>query len=164
MDTKDQQALDNIARYGCHIIHVLAEADLPPFTYSVGIQKTCGAPEIVVVGLAQSLAGTIINEYCTRVRKGGALAYGQFYSGFIEGFDCFLARASAHHYSEYFGWNLWLYQDSAFEVAQLIYPSTQGVWPWEAEASEGFRNWQVVLAETGWQDIAATALAYRLSL
>jgi hypothetical protein len=31
MDLGEQKALADIDRYGCHMIHVAAEADLPPF-------------------------------------------------------------------------------------------------------------------------------------
>lgn len=152
MDLGEEKCLANIEKYGCHIIHVMAEDDLPPFSYSVGIQKSSGAPEVVVFGLKQPVAGWVINEYNRRVREQGSLALSQLHSGFLEGFDCQLQRVHRRHYEEHFGWNLWLYQGPDFEVVQLVYPTTRGVWPWAEDAPEGFRQWQPLLTEKGWPD------------
>ncbi|RUX71406.1 DUF4262 domain-containing protein, partial [Mesorhizobium sp. M7A.F.Ca.CA.004.08.2.1] len=32
-----------------------------------------------------------------------------------------------------------------FRVLQLIYPTVDGIWPWQAEASNWFRAWQPLL-------------------
>jgi hypothetical protein len=47
--------------------------DLPPFSYSVGIQRSTGALEIIVIGLKQPLSHFIVNEYNSRVRGGRTL-------------------------------------------------------------------------------------------
>jgi hypothetical protein len=36
MRERDKKLLSDIDKYGCHVIYVLAEDDLPPFCYSVG--------------------------------------------------------------------------------------------------------------------------------
>ena len=145
MDTNDRKVLENIEQYGCHVVHVLEEDDLPPFAYSVGIEKTTGAPEIVVIGLKQPLAHFIVNEYNRRVRNGEKLEVGMMVSNFIGGFDCQLRAVHPSHYREYFGWNIWLYKGKNFRVLQLIYPTTDGVWSWEAAASEYFLKRQPLL-------------------
>ncbi len=62
-DPGEQRALADIEQYGCHVMHLLAEGDLPPFSYSVGIQRSSGAPELIVIGLNRPLAHFIVNEY-----------------------------------------------------------------------------------------------------
>ncbi|TIR44638.1 MAG: DUF4262 domain-containing protein, partial [Mesorhizobium sp.] len=42
------------------------------------------------------------------------------------------------HYPEYFGWGIWFYDGPVFRIMQLIFPTTSGVWPWDAEAGEWF--------------------------
>ncbi|RVC28185.1 DUF4262 domain-containing protein, partial [Mesorhizobium sp. M7A.F.Ca.CA.004.04.2.1] len=49
------------------------------------------------------------------------------------------------HYREHFGWDLWFYDGLDFRVLQLIYPTVDGIWPWQAEASNWFRAWQPLL-------------------
>lgn len=145
-DPEEAKALADIDAYGCHILHVLEEDGEPPFSYSVGIEFNSGAPELIVMGLKPELAQFIINEYCRRVRSGEVFQPGQRSSGFIEGFECQFGAVHAEHYREHFGWDIWFYDGLDFQVMQLIYPTVDGVWPWEVKASEWFRAWQPLLA------------------
>ncbi len=129
MDSFDQKTLDNIEKFGCAVIHVAAEDDLPLFAYSVGIQKTANAPEVIVIGLKPELAHFVVNEYNRRVRAGERFVPGQWYEGFIGGFPIAIEQVGPEFYEEYFGMNLWLYQGPNFSVYQLVYPSTTGIWP-----------------------------------
>lgn len=145
MDGADRKILEDIERFGCAVMHVAAEDGLPPFSYSVGIARASSAPEVVVIGLKQPTAHFIVNEYSRRVRAGEVFRPGQRYSGFIEGFEVEVESVEEVFYEEYFGYNLWLYRGPKFEVLQLVYPNTSGVWPWQPEASQGFRSWQPIL-------------------
>ncbi len=82
VDPGEQTALADIEQYGCHIVHVLAEGTLPPFSYSVGIQRSSGAPELIAIGLKRPLAHFILNEYNRRVRSGERFGAGQLASGY----------------------------------------------------------------------------------
>jgi hypothetical protein len=153
MEALVQKTIADVEQYGCHVIHVMEEGDLPPFAYSVGIEKTSQAPELVVIGLKQPLAHSIINEYNRRVREGERFQAGQTVSGFLGGFDCQLRSVDSSHYREHFGWNLRFYNGAGFRVLQLVYPTVEGIWPWDADATEWFRRRQplldVPLTETG---------------
>jgi len=145
MDEAEENCLANIEQYGCQVMHILAEGQLPPFSYSVGIERSMGAPELVVIGLRQALAHSIVNEYNRRIRGGEHFWAGDLVSGFIEGFDCEFRAVDVSHYHEYFGWDLWLYGGPDFRVLQLVYPTTAGVWPWDASAKESFQMLQPLL-------------------
>jgi hypothetical protein len=145
MDAGEQKALADIDQYGCHVIHVAAEGELPPFSYSVGIQRSSGRPEVVVIGLKQHIAHFIVNEYNKRVQDGEIFNPGEEYSGLLEAFNVLVERVERSFYKDYFGWDLWLYDGSDFEVVQLVYPTTDGAWPWQESASAWFRTWQPLL-------------------
>ena len=145
MDAGEQRAIADIEQYGCHVIHVMEEGELPPFAYSVGIEKTSKAAELVVIGLKRPLAHSIINGYNRRVRGRERFEAGQVVSGFLEGFNCHLRLVHPSHYGEYFGYDLWFYKGTGFRVLQLVYPTVEGIWPWEAAASEWFRARQPIL-------------------
>ena len=116
--------------FGCHVIHVLAEGDEPPFSYSVGIQRTATAPEVIIVGLKREISHFLVNEYNERVRAGERFAPGRFYAGFLENFEVTFESVDREHYRGHLGWARWLYDGDEFEVLQLVYPTTSGVWPW----------------------------------
>jgi hypothetical protein len=99
-----------------------------------------------VIGLKPELSMTIINEYCRRVRGGERFRVGERASGFLGGgFDCQFGAVHPDHYPDYFGWDIWFYDGPDFRIVQLIFPSTSGVWPWDAEADEWFRKRQPLL-------------------
>ena len=138
LEPGERKALADIEQYGCHVIHVMAEGHLPPFSYSVGIHRSTGVPEVIVIGLAQPLAHFIVNEYNARVRAGERFAAGQRVSGFLEGFDCELRTVHPSRHRDYMGWDIWLYAGAYFDALQLVYPTISGVWPWDPEAESGF--------------------------
>ena len=145
MDESEQKAIDDIDEYGCHVLHVMEEENLARFTYSIGIYRKTGKPELVITGLDNEIAHWAINEYNARILNGKKFEVNKFYSGFLEGFDVTFKEVEEKHYDEHFGWGLWYYKDKNFPVLQLIFPTTSGVWPWEKDASEGFKNAQPIL-------------------
>lgn len=145
MDDFDRKVHEDIKSFGCSVLHIAAEGDLPPFAYSVGITKSALAPEVVVIGLKQPIAHFVVNEYNRRVRAGIPVSAGERHAGFIEGFEVAAEKVDPSFYKEYFGYNIWFYKGPSFEVIQLIYPNTSGVWPWEPEADKWFKAWQPIL-------------------
>jgi hypothetical protein len=145
MEPGKEKALADIEKYGCHVIHVLEDEEGPPFSYSMGVQKTSGVPEVMVIGLKRPIAHFVVSEYNSRVRAGERFAAGSRYDDFLEGFKVQFEVVTSEHFDEYLGQNKWLYRGKNFDVFQIIYPTTDGVWPWEAAASEWFRQRQPVL-------------------
>lgn len=146
----DSRTKQDIAKYGCSVMHVFdAESDLPPFAYSIGIQQETGAPEVVVIGLKQQMAHYVINEYNNRVRVGERFEVGKYYEGFLEGFEIYIGAVPQSVYRDYFGQNIDFYDGRDFQVLQVIYPTTKGVWPWTDDVPESFLHWQPVLAKKG---------------
>jgi len=103
MDDTDRKTPEYIDKFGCSVMHIAAEDDLPPFSYSVGIQRTSGAPEVVLIGLQRELAHSVINQYNDRVRAGEKFLPGQGYAGFLGGFDVIFKKVDTAYYDEYFG-------------------------------------------------------------
>lgn len=144
----EQKTLENIQRFGCAVMHVPEEGDLPPFSFSVGVTKTAGFPELIVIGLQQALAQSLINDYYHRLQAGEVFRAGGYYAGFLEGFDVHLERVLEAHYEDYLGYNLGFYDGPHFEALQLIYPNTKGIWPWQPEADAWFQARQPLLTKT----------------
>ena len=146
----DTRTREDIAKYGCSVMHVFdPEDELPPFAYSIGIQQETGAPEVVVIGLKQPMAHFVVNEYNKRIREGESFEVGQFYSGFLEGFDIYIGAVSKSVYDDYFGQDIDFYGGREFAVVQVVYPTTKGIWPWTEGAPESFKQWQPLLALEG---------------
>ncbi len=147
LESIDAIALANIEKFGCHILHVMADETGPCFTYSTGIEKTLGHPELVVTGLKQDVAHSIINEYNGRIRKGESFEPDETYDGFLGGFDVLFRPVLKEYYEEYFGCGRWLYNGDNFRIYQLIWPSTNGVWPWDPDAPDDYTYFIPLLCE-----------------
>jgi hypothetical protein len=123
--------------------------DLPPFAYSIGIQRETDAPEVVVIGLKRPMAHSVVNTYNSRVRDGERFEVGKYYSGFLEGFDIYIGAVPSSVFDNYFGQNIDFYGGRNFQVLQVIYPTTKGVWPWTDDVPDSFLECQPVLANKG---------------
>ena len=149
LDKNEQKALNDIEEYGCHVLHIMEGEGQPQFTYSIGIGKQQGKPDLIVVGLKRELSHSLINNYKDRLLDGETFEPGKYYSDFLGGFDvCFIAVDKAY-YKEYLGWGLWLNEGDDFEMLQLIWPTTEGTWPWSPDKSEFYQWAQPILNRDG---------------
>jgi len=145
MDEYEQKAIDDIESFGCHILHVMEEGEYPRFTYSIGIEKTINKPDLIITGLKYEIAHWMINEYNRRVSEGEVFEPSKYYDGFLDGFQVSFVEVEKEYYDEYFGWGLWYNNGDNFNMLQMVYPSTSGVWPWDNEAPEDFAWFQPLL-------------------
>lgn len=147
MNDYEKTILANIEAFGCSVTSVSdPEGEQPPFSYSIGIARSAGAPEVIVVGLAPKLGHWMVNEYNRRVGSGERFERGTLYEGFLDGFAVQFGPVGRTHREHYMRSATWLHDGPDFEAVQLIWPSTSGAWPWDAEASDWFRANRPVLA------------------
>lgn len=135
-DDEEREILAHIAEHGCHVWLIDPEPGLPGFAYSVGIQHTCGAPELMVYGLPHDVMQYLVNTYCDRVRAGDRFEPGKDYTDLIEGPPSLrFEKVDNVYYADHFGWNRWFYgDDDAFEVLQLVWPTFDGPYPCDDDA------------------------------
>lgn len=143
----DAKALADIETYGLHVISVSGEGDLPPFSYSIGIERSLGLPELIVIGLRANVAHAAINACYDQLRAGAQIVPGTRVADLLGGgFECVIGEVAPSHYRDYMGWALWLYEGENFRAWQIVYPDTAGIFPWEPQASAWFKGWQPQLA------------------
>ncbi|HZX76344.1 DUF4262 domain-containing protein [Lysobacter sp.] len=144
MDEYERNILRHIQEHGCSVTSVFdPDEKEPPFSYSIGIAKSSGAPEIIIVGLSSKQSHRMVNEYNRRCQAGERFQPGVLYLGFLDDFAVQFGPVTREQRAEY--------MRSAccgpeFEAVQLIWPNASGVWPWDPEASEWFRANQPLLS------------------
>jgi hypothetical protein len=149
MNEIERDILEDIEAYGCSVVSVFdPEGRDPTFAYSVGIARSAGAPEIIIIGLEPEASHWIINEYNRRVREGEYFSPGVWYSGFLKGFVVQFMPVGKRQRAKYMLSACWLYGGPKFDALQLIWPSGSGFWPWEREASDQFRASQPLLSHS----------------
>ncbi len=145
---REEKCLADIEQHDLHVVWVHGNAEWPQFTYSIGLFRRFGLPEVIIVGLGSDLAHWVLNELARRAREGQRFVEGEEAEGLLEGFPVTFRRVPDEHVEAHFGWARWYYEGRPFPTLQLVFPSTAGVWPWDSQASESFRSLQPILETT----------------
>ena len=136
--------VDDINTYGFRVNSVLMDHETkePPFSYSIGIFKTCAAPDLIVFGLSPRLALNLIGEYFDRVKHTGQpLPAHRRHWGLLNGYGVFIQPATRKKYEEHMLSCNWFYGPGNYPASQLIYPHPRGQWPWSEDATSRF-TWE----------------------
>ena len=143
MNESEKEIVSNIEEYGCHVTSVFDPKEIDPdFTYTIGINQKQNKPELLILGLRHKLGAWVANEYNRRIQKGEEFLVGEYYDGFLEGFQVTFQNVAQKYKSEFMLSCDWLYGGTEYPPLQLIYPNVNGVWPWSEEASENFKTLQ----------------------
>ena len=133
----DRRVRRDVRKFGCHVVSVFDPRGRQPyFSYSIGIRESSGAPDIIVIGLRPELGGRLVNEYNRQLRAGKRFRRGRKYRGFLEGFAVLFEPARHERFRHYTFGCARYYGHEEYEVVQLVWPSTAGVWPWNKSASK----------------------------
>lgn len=141
----DNKLQENIDLYGLQVQHVLEDESGPAFSYSVGLFKTYGHAEIIMVGLKQKLAHLLINNMALDIKDGKVYKPQSFEAGILDDFDCYIIDVDKANYDAYVGQAQGYYQGDEFPLIQCIYPTVKGVFPWEEEWPDEIKNLQPIL-------------------
>jgi hypothetical protein len=137
MTKAEQKIIDTIKEYGWTVLMVMDRKDEPTgepnFAYSIGMYETFGLPEILIIGLKPELQHVLINNIGGSYKSGLKLQSGIFQKDIIDNFDCLIVEVEKKYYEDYFGQALAYYGHDNFPVYQIVYPTTKGIFPWEAD-------------------------------
>lgn len=135
-DEFEQKALDDIREFGLHIIGVAEDDEGPGFVYSIGLLENYAHPEVIIIGLRQELAHILLNNMAFDIKGGKTITPGEFHEGVLDNFLCYFGSVSTEYYREYVGWASWFYGGDNFPLLQCVYPTVQGIFPWEKNFPE----------------------------
>jgi Domain of unknown function (DUF4262) len=133
--------VEDIGSYGFRVNSVFADpkAKVPQFSYSIGIQKTCGAPELIIFGMSPTTAHHLVWAYFDLVQQGRPLPPHRRLSGLLDGYSVFLQPACRRQHEQHMLSCNWFYGAGQYRAVQLIYPHPSGPWPWSGNATPRFR-------------------------
>lgn len=150
---EDQDLLEWIVaeaeRRGNAVIQVPSDDNGSGYGFTACVWALHHVPEAVVVGLPEHIAPILLDAYADRAATGESFVPGRIYEDFFDGAPVTFERVARGHYTEYFGSAFLVYPDGDFPALQIIVATPEGKWPWDADAPEGFAEWQPVLTESG---------------
>jgi hypothetical protein len=141
----DKELQRNIELYGLQVQHVLEDDIGPGFSYSVGLFKSYGHAEIIMIGLKQQLAHTLINNMAHDIKGGKVFSPFTFEADILDNFNCYIVEVNKLNYNTYVGQAQNYYEGDNFQLLQCIYPTVKGIYPWEDEWPESIKDLQPIL-------------------
>ncbi|HET6504010.1 MAG TPA: DUF4262 domain-containing protein [Amycolatopsis sp.] len=150
---EDQELLEWIVaeaeRRGNALIQVPHDEKGAGYCFTACVWAMHQVPEAVVIGLPEHMAPVLLDAYVDRAATGEPFAPGTVYDDFFDGAKVTFERVSPAFYPEYFGSAFLVYPDGDFPAVQAVVATPDGKWPWDADAPEGFAEWQPLLTESG---------------
>jgi hypothetical protein len=146
LQSDERKLIDDVEAYGCHIVQVRPDNEIPGWSYTIGLYEVFGQPEVIVVGLKEDTAHALLNEVCNLYRRGTIFHDGDRQSGLLANVDCEF-RAVENRWLEQgvMGYANWFYGDDEYPVLQCVYPDLEGVLPWEDGFDAAWRARQALL-------------------
>jgi hypothetical protein len=148
----EAKAVADIEKYGWHCIlvadelhpeHAAENAALPPhevydaaFAYTVGLWRSFGHPELILVGRWRHAHGYLA-AIVDLIADGRRFDAGDVTGEVLDGFDVRIGAVSDDRRLELLTWADWANHRRPFEALQVILPDTAGRWP-EDPLYDGF--------------------------
>ncbi len=123
-----EKLVTDVEKHGWIVLQVFGE-NLLLFSYTVGLFKKFGHPEIVISGLNADTAHAILNDISHDIAKGIIREPEHAYDDILEGYPCFFKSVPASKYDEYFGRANLYYQEIKYPVLQCILPDSKSRFP-----------------------------------
>jgi len=147
-DDGERRAIDDIRKYGVHILHIFdGEGKDPSFSYTVGLWHTHHHPEIIIIGLKEDLRHTLLNNLNYHIGHGRMFTDGLSAKDVLDGYTCYFQEFTEEHFRDYLGWDRWFYEGNNFKAVQMLWPSVHGIYPWDDQASEELKWTQPILTK-----------------
>lgn len=139
-----EKVLENIKRVGWHCTAVLAGENSPPFTYTVGLFKTHGMPELLIIGLPDTLSYKLLDDMIGLLLK-DELDLSVPSDIIIKNYSVFFVEIDKRHFADYIKSAIWFNDGVDFPAYQMVWPSQDGLFPWDKDATEAYRKAQPLL-------------------
>lgn len=156
MEGLDAKVMENMDKYGIHIVGVHGSSEEPTFAYSVGMFKL-GQPEVIILGMPFQTAMFFINDVFAEVEAGKAFADGEVIPEFAQGRDAkplglafkAVSDAVADEYVRVALNTVKKHGGSWHGLLQMVWPDRQNRFPWDPEYDHHFDKYQPKLWQLG---------------
>ncbi len=141
----DYKVIEDVEKFGWHVVMIEATEYLPSFAYTVGLWKGYQHPEIIAFGLTVKTLHFILNDAGETVKSGGRYETGKVYSDFFTNGEVQFVAVDKRSIRDYFGYAIWFNGGIDFPALELIWTDKNNKFPWENGYEEGFQYQQPLL-------------------
>jgi hypothetical protein len=144
----DRKMIADVREHGVHVVHVFdPEGKDPEFSYTLGLWHTYRHPEVLIFGLKRELRHTLLNNLKFAISNGRSFTDGLSANDALAGYICYFQELSKEYLHKYLGRDCWFYDGDDFSAVQMLWPTVDGVYPWDEGASEYLQQLQPVLTK-----------------
>jgi len=141
----ETKLLHDVETYGCHVIHVREGNGFPGWSYTVGLGDVLGAPELIVIGLKERVAHSLLNECARRLQEGIRLEDRCRERDLLSNIDCEFRHVEKRWLRQTMGYAVWFYGGDEFSVLQCVYPDLGNYFPWDEGFDTSWRSREPLL-------------------
>jgi hypothetical protein len=88
LEPDEAKLVDDIEKHGCHVIQVSPENGFPGWSFTIGLEDVLGVPELIVIGLKDEIAHSLLNECARRLQSGARFGTGRREQGLLSNVEC----------------------------------------------------------------------------
>jgi hypothetical protein len=148
MNDYERSVLENVEKFGWHCTSAFPNegANTPRFSYTVGLHHTYSQPEFIIFGLESKIAYGILSALA------GAAADKRMYpldkpcDALVDNYECAFVEVPRHRFNDFVFSALWFYAEVSFPLYQVVWPDSEGRYPWNKDAEPDPSHPQPVLA------------------
>jgi hypothetical protein len=133
--TADAKVASDVERFGWHCLHVAPSEgeEGAHFTYTIGLSKTLGHPDLAIFGLKRETAHAILSDCVQDIRSGTTFPIDTPVSNVVQG-DWLMQfrRVREECLAEWFGTAKRYYNRHPFQVLIMFWQNKDRQFPWES--------------------------------
>lgn len=147
LDELDHKMLEHILDYGWSDISVFPTKESPglPFNYTVGLTLS-GHPELIIMGMDNQQMHGVLSSACQAIMNGTVFESGSYVATNVvlqQHRVAFVAVTDVRN--DEFPLTMAERMYHEFSALQLVWPDSDGRFPWDEDFAEMYRDRQVLL-------------------
>jgi Domain of unknown function (DUF4262) len=147
-DLGEKKVLADISEYGWHVTNIIEDNGCPPWSFTIGLFETWNHPEFIVIGRSRATSYEMLKTLADDIELNRPPDLTDPDGQLLLGMKCRFIEVLPRYYSDYVGFANWFYRKRQFPLYQIIWPNSEGIYPWASNASRTFKEWQPVLGES----------------
>lgn len=152
LDRHEKNFVNKVRKHGWFHTSVAPREgeDGPSFGYTTGFWLKFRFPELIVFSLRRQVAHDTFWHVYRELDAGKQFAIGEPRDDIFQNAAVVLLPVSPEEYQSHLGWSRWFYGGDEFQCLQLVFPDTNGYFPWSDRGSDSFRTSQPDLTTGNW--------------
>lgn len=144
MDASQQKVESDVQEFGWHVVLVSPSEGQPAFAFTIGLFRNYQHPEVIVFGLPEKAAHSILNLIGKAVKGGRRINSGDRSREFLQRYECTFVSFPRYLYADHLGYAQRFYGGDDFPALQCVWPDREGRYPWEPGAPAELKREQPV--------------------